>query len=79
MTIECPWCHTNYPIERTCLIGKPNQAFTITCESCQKSFDGHFEEHPGTPASRLFRWTRGWFGQPEIPYSVDAATRKRIE
>jgi len=79
MQIVCPWCEMSYPVERTCLIGKANQAFTIICEACDRPFDGFFEEAPGAPATTLYRWSFGLLGQPAITPETSAVTKKRIE
>lgn len=79
MIIKCPHCGKEYPLARTCLAGLPNQAFTIICEECEQSFDGHFEESPGAPATTMYRWSFGWFGQPAIESEVFSVTRKRLE
>jgi len=66
--IECPHCLTSYPTNRCGIPDDLDVVFTVVCLVCKRQIDGAIEtiEVPGKPATRLHRWTWGYFGDPAL-------------
>jgi hypothetical protein len=77
LKIECPECETAYTPERAGLTGEPGLPFTIICTVCGNAFNGEFEITDAKVASRLNRFTFGWFGTPAVETATIVKTRKR--